>query len=137
LLADAEKAVVHDFAFEAENEFDLCKGAAEYIRKRHPELNIITVCKDDPKSGNDGVIDEVFNVCGSKECRVAAVTTRIYVLGLELDMARAAKRHDWRAYAAAGHSTDPEMIFNRTDQTYLSECLTTLRKAAIAAAEGC
>lgn len=141
-LSDAEKEVVQDFAPNAQTEYDLCTGAAGYITERHMGLaDIATTCKDDPRSGNDGVIDETVktfkSMFSNRPLSVAAVTTRIYTAGLELDMARAAKRHGWCKYGAAGHSTDPETVFNRSIAIYLSECLTTLRKAAIAAAEGC
>ena len=142
LLNDAEKAQVQDFAPGAETEYDLCYGAAEKVKTHYPELNVVSICKDDAKSGNDGVIDQTIEVLDPetaehKPLRVAAVTTRIYTVGLHLDMAKAAKRHSWRDYAAAGHASDPETVFNRKTATYLSECLTTLRKAAIAHAEGC
>jgi len=142
LLNDIEKSQVQDFAPNAETEYDLCVGAMNQVKKRYPKLTVAAICKDDPKSGNDGVIDQTIDALSHelaihKPLRVASVTTRIYVIGMELDMARAAKRHGWRGYAAAGHSSDPEMVFNRTISTYLSECLTTLRKAAIAAAESC
>jgi hypothetical protein len=140
-LGETEKAQVQDFAEGAETEFDLCSGAAEVIRARYPDLHAEAVCNPDPKSGNDGVIDRSIEMlrlaAGQKTLRVAAVTTQIYVQGLYLDMARAAKRHGLHSSTAAGHSSDPEMVFNRTVSTYLSECLTTLRKAAIAAREGC
>ena len=139
LLSEAEKAQVQDFAPNAQTEYDLCAGAAKYIEDHHMNLvDIATVCKDDSRSGNDGVIDQTIAdlkpAFGDMPLSVAAVTTRIYTAGLELDMARAAKRHGWCGYAAAGHASDPEMIFNRSLSTYLSECLTTLRKAAVTAA---
>lgn len=141
-LSDIEKAQVQDFAPGAEVEYDLCVGASKLVGNRNTGHKVWAICKNDPKSGNDGVIDQVIDTLTPelsqfKPLRVAAVTTRIYVIGLELDMARAAKRHGWRGYGAAGHPSDPEMVFNRTISTYLSECLTTVRKAAIAAAVDC
>jgi len=141
-LGKKEIPEVQDFAPRAETEFDLCEGAMRTILERYPGLRIATVCNDDPKSGNDGVIDavmrsEIVTSIGETELRVAAVTTQIYVAGLDFDMARAAKRHSWDSYLSAGHSSDPEMVFKRKLATYLSECLTILRKAAIAAAERC
>lgn len=135
-LAATEKP--QDYAVGADTEYDLCVGAASWIQKRYPKLNISTVCKNDPRSGNDGVIDKVMQVLGaSTPLSVAAVTTKIYAVGLHLDMARAARRHGWRGFLAAGHGSDPEMVSKRGLIPYYSECLTTLRKAAIAAAEGC
>lgn len=141
LLADDEKPLIQDYAPGAETEHDLCVGACERILKRHPELKIFTVRHDNPRSGNDGVINEFMNnhnqrFSNNEPLRIAGVTTRIYTVGLHLDLARAANRYGWRDFFAAGHSSSPEMVFNRQDSTYLSECFTTLRKAAIAAAEG-
>lgn len=137
-LAESEKTVVQDFAPNAETEYDLCVGAMKKLQSRYPQLTVVAICKDDPKSGNDGVIDETMLQFGSRNgMSIAIVTTRIYAVGLHLDMARAAKRHSWGNFLAAGHSSDPEMVFNRTISVYLSECLTTVRKAAIAASEGC
>lgn len=141
-LLEKEIELTRDFAPDARTEYDLCVGAAGHIRKRNPEINIITVCEDNPRSGNDGVIDATIATCGNDldnqtSLKIAAVTTRIYVVGLGLDMARAALRHGWRAHFAAGHASDPEVVYNRSTATYLSEVLTTLRKIALAAAEGC
>ena len=130
------------YALDAEDEYGLGLGAQKRIQQRYPDLNVWAICNHDPKSGNDGVIDKTLEVMSTelapyKPLRVAAVTTRIYVQALHMDMARAAKRHGWSQFFAAGHDSDPEMRFNRTTSVYLTECLTTLRKAAIAAAEGC
>lgn len=142
LLQESEKPIVQDFAPGALNEYDLCNGAAKKLLGRYPGFNVQTVCKDDPRSGNIGVIDEVMlwhtsNFPNSGPISVAGVTTRIYTVGLHLDLARAAKRYGWSNFLAAGHSTDPETVFNRTLTSYLAECLTTLSKAADAAAMGC
>ncbi|MCX6812510.1 MAG: hypothetical protein NTW79_02715 [Candidatus Berkelbacteria bacterium] len=138
-IMSPEQKQVQDFAPNAMTEYDLCVGTQSTIEKKYecwPGISITTICEENPRSGNDGVIDKVMSDLGNDQpLRVAAVTTRIYVISLELDMARAAKRHGWRNFAAAGHASDPEMVFNRTISTYLSECLTTCRKAAIAAAE--
>jgi hypothetical protein len=142
-----EKPIVQDFAPGAETEYDLCVGACETILARFPELDIVTVCEDDPKSGNDGVIKAIMQACKNgladkygfnvDKMTFAGVTTQIYVRGLHYDLARNARIYGWTDYFAAGHASDPEMIFNRTLATYNSECLTTIRKAAIAAAAGC
>jgi len=144
-LVEEEKGQVQDFAEGALTEYDLCLGAQQFVKKRYPDLNIVAVCNDDPRSGNDGVIDKTMAFCATHfggavrvlNLSVAAVTTRIYAQGLYLDMARAAKRHRWGQFLAAGHASDPEAVFKRKLAIYLSECLTTLRKAALAAAENC
>ena len=139
-MRDDEKG--QDYAPDAEDEYGLGVGAQKRIQKRYPDLKVWAIRNDDPRSGNDGVIDKTVEVmrqelASFKPLRVAAVTTRIYVAALHLDMARAAKRHGWSQFFAAGHDSDPEVRFNRTISVYLTECLTTLRKAAIAAAEDC
>lgn len=144
LLKKEEIPLVQDYAPGAtidSTEYDLCVGAANKVLQKYPFLNVVTVCKDNPRAGNDDVIDQVMaeipEHLGEGPYRITAVTTRIYVTGLELDMARAAKRHGWTGYGAAGHPTDPEGVFNRTIKIYSSECATIMRKAAVAAAEGC
>lgn len=146
-LLDAEKLVTQDFAPDAQTEYDLCVGARNMLLARYPHIKIETVCEDDPKSGNDGVIKAVMRACENRlatqygfnasKMSFAGVTTQIYVRALDFDLARNAKIYGWSDYAAAGHCSDPEMVAKRTVATYLSECLTTLRKAALAAAEGC
>jgi len=142
LLKDEEKPIVQDYAPDAVTEYDLCFGASLRILEKYPTLPVYTVRTDNPNAGNDDVIDRVMDFYHeefpeSGPISVAMVTTRHYAVGLHLDMARAAKRHGWRNFLAAGHCVDPETLFNRSMMIYFSECLTTLRKAAIAAAEDC
>lgn len=139
-LLDAEKKVAEDYAPGAKTEYDLCFGAREVVLSRFPELEIEAVCSENPHSGNDEVIDQVMRSFQRKlpdHPSVAVMTTQIYVKGLHYDLARAAKRHGWSSFLSVGHCSDPEMVFKRTIATYHSECLSTLRKAALALAEGC
>jgi len=141
-IRDDERPSLCNFAPDAKTEFDLYVEAEKRISDRHPDIPLLLVRKDNPKAGNDDIIDEVMDAYNkrhpnNRQISVAMVTTRIYTIGLELDMARAAKRHEWRRFLAAGHPSEPIMLFERVISTYFSECLTTLRKAAMAAAEDC
>ncbi len=135
----AEQVTVEDFAPKADEEIKICEGAAGVIKKRYPDIRIVTICNPDPKSGNRGVIARVMEELGNSfgEIKtVATVTTAIYRTALMLDMKMEAPEQGWTYFDAAGHPSDPEMVFNRTTATYCSENLTTLRKASMAAAMG-
>lgn len=138
-INEAEQATVQDFAPGAETEIAICDGAANLIKRKQPDLNVKVVCNDDPRSGNRGVIARVMQEIGSC-CPIKsliACTTGIYRTALMFDLMLARKEYGLEFIDAAGHPSDPEMVFNRTVATYLSECLTTLSKAADAAAVGC
>ena len=138
ILREGDRPVAPDYAPSAETEIDLCNGAVNYVKKRYPDLNIVTVCKEDPEADTLGVIEAVMayydaNVRKSADpISVGGVTTRIYSPNLEVDMGVAAKIYGWDGFAVAGHASDPLMMFNRTDATYLSELLTLIRKVAMA-----
>lgn len=138
-LKDPEKAVVQDYAPGAETEYDLCCAAAKKVLKRYPELHIETVCSPNENSGNDEVIAKVMeHIGGGKGLRIAIATTQIYHVGAFLDAARYKQQYAWDSVKVAGHCTPPWQKFDRDPlKTYLPECLTTYRKAAIAFAEGC
>ena len=123
---------------EVTDEFGLCAGAREYVLNRYPDLQIVAVRKDDKRSGNDGVIDQVMEeIGGGKGLRIGAVTTQIYQAGLALDMARAQRRHGWLDFEAAGHCSTPWLEFDRNDDVYFIECLVLLYKACQAFHAGC
>lgn len=140
VIKDAEKQVA-TYAPGAETEYDLCLGAANFLRTRYPDINTVAVCKDDPRSGNDGVIAQVmqeYGDIGEGPVSFAAVTTKIYLTALLVDLARLNKTdYHWAHFAGAGHPTDPEVISGRKIATYLSECATTIDKASWAAQFGC
>ena len=137
---EAERATVKDFAPDADEEIKICQGAAEVISKRYPNIRVITVCNPDPKSGNRGVIQRVMaeldGLFHNNIRKVASATTGIYRTALMFDMMMESPNFGWTYYDAAGHPSDPEMVFNRTTSTYCSEGLTTLSKACMAATMG-
>ncbi|MEI8060678.1 MAG: hypothetical protein WCG99_00055 [Candidatus Berkelbacteria bacterium] len=137
---EAEQKTVRDFAPEADEEIKICEGAAEVIKKRYPDIRVVTICNPDPKSGNRGVIQRVMaeldGLFHDKIRKVATVTTGIYRTALMFDMMMESPEHGWTYFDAAGHPSDPEMVFNRTTSTYCAENLTTLGKASDVAAIG-
>ena len=137
-LNEAEQATVQDFAPGAQTEISLCDGAADFIKRKLPNQSVKVVCNDDPRSGNRGVIAQVIEEIGYNQPinSLIACTTGIYRTALMFDLMLAKKDHNLTYVDAAGHPSDPEMIFNRTVATYLSENLTTISKAADVAAIG-
>lgn len=137
-LNDKDKYAAMMYAAGAETEYDLCLGAANKIQERYPNLTITTVCEDNPRSGNDGVIDRVMEeIGGGAGLSFGIVTTMYYYVGMCLDAARARKRHQWDSVRVAGHTTTPWMLLERTDLMKYCECLVTLYKASQAYEAGC
>lgn len=143
-LIPAEIPFVENYASggeDARDEFDCCTGARDKILERNPDLTVTTVCHHDSKAGTEDIIDEVMSVAQfalkRKRLDTAWVTTQIYVSGTEQKAAAARINYPGSTFFVAGHASDPEAVYNRSLSVYLSECLTTLRSAAIAASLGC
>lgn len=142
-LRPKEIPFVKDYAFygeDAKTEWDCCIGAKEIIREAHPGLRIIAIRCDDPKSGTEGVIEAVMNdervqKLGGR-LTTAWITTQIYVEGLRQKLAISGLKYPDCTFLGFGHSSEPEVIYRRALDIYLSEGLTTIRNAAIAASMG-
>lgn len=137
-VGEAEQATVQDFAPRVKTEIDICEAAADFIGRKQPHMCIKVICNDDPRSGNRGVLAKVMLEIGSYYPihSIIASTTAIYRTALMFDLMLAKEEYSLTYVDAAGHPSDPEMVFNRTIATYLSENLTTLSKAADVAAIG-
>lgn len=133
-LKDKEKEVVHGYAPAAETEYDLCLAAAKIIADEYSIRDVRVHRVENEKAGTPDVFISLFNdIFDDGFGTVAAVTTQIYQLATELDLARVATSYDFEKTMAAGNPSDPVIVAKRTPATYLSEILRTLRAATLAA----
>lgn len=156
-LNDTEKENVANYAPGAETEADLVHSTVKAIEpeqrkltqefQRYPQITGYgSVIAEGEKVGTPQVVEAVLtemkdwhNQAGrtiSREYRLGAVTTQIYQVSTELDLARIAKRFGIKETFTAGNPSDPLIVAKRTPATYLSEDLRTLKAAALAKKEG-
>ncbi len=137
-LIDSEKENTFNYAPNAENEFDLCVGAAQVVASENPGMIIGLSYTDNEKAGTPDVIRDVLtalqeaDVVEYGDASVAAITTQIYQVSTELDLKRVAKEFGVTNVYVAGNPSDPELVATRTTATYLSEIVRTLKAAAMA-----
>lgn len=156
-LSEAEKENVSNYALGAETEADLVEATLEELedeqffltqefRKWPQIMNYGMVIADGERVGTPQVVETVLKELteGHDETvrgfpddyRLGAVTTQIYQVATELDLARVAKRFGITQTFTAGNPSDPSIIAKRTPATYFSEDLRTLKAAALAKMEG-
>lgn len=130
-----EQENVSNYAPGAKSEADLCYAAASVVNSES-NLPIVVMIVGDEKAGNQAVIEKVMaNMPLDSSARVAVVTTQFYQAAAELDLTRVARKHCITDTMAAGNPSDPTIVRKRSDSTYLSEVLRTLRAAVLEATE--
>jgi hypothetical protein len=139
-LPEAERENAANYAPGAEDEFDLIAGAGRVIAKEHPGLLVSEFYVDDTRAGTPEVLNAVLTALrwGGKlpeDGAVAAITTQIYRRSTQLDLARIARRHGITRTDVAGNPSAPAAIAKRTNGTYHSENLRTLKAATNALEE--
>lgn len=138
-LPEAEQENTANYAPGAENEFDLIAGAVRTVAKERPGLLVSEFYVDDTRAGTPEVLNAVLGALRrsgklSTGGDVAAITTQIYRRSTQLDLARIARRHGVTRTYVAGSPSAPATVAKRTNGTYHSENLRTL-KAAVNAVE--
>ncbi len=136
-LLEAEQENAANYAPGATTEYDLCEGAAKVASEEYPGLSIRAYPGGAEKAGTPIVLENTFRYLKAREelhesSRVAAVTTQIYQAATELDLARIAKKFGITETYTAGNPSDSEIVKARTQTTYLSEIIRTLKAAALA-----
>ncbi|MDO8444132.1 MAG: hypothetical protein Q7S80_01340 [bacterium] len=142
ILLETEIENVVNYARDARTEFDLCVAAAGLVAVQWPGMITSQFCVLDERAGTPAILESLIGAgLGSRllsvDSRIAVVTTQIYTLATELDLARVLNKLRIRAHRmVAGTPSDPETFAKRTTATYLSEVIRTLRAAALAAQAG-
>lgn len=138
-LNEAEQANTANYAPDAQDEFDLCAGAARVVAWENPGLIVGLSYTDKEKAGTPDVIATVLEDLQKSEvvvygdAKVAAITTQIYQVSTQMDLERVAKKFGITDTYVAGNPSDPELVARRTPATYLSEVVRTLKAAALLA----
>lgn len=156
-LKDPEKENVSNYAPGAETEADLVDATVRAVDQeqrllshefgKYPQImGYGSVIAEGERVGTPQVVEAVLNQMREwyeqsgrelpPEFRLGAVTTQIYQVSTELDLARIAKRFGITETFTAGNPSDPAIVAKRTPATYLSEDTRTLKAAAMAKAEG-
>lgn len=135
-LRDGEQET-ETYAPGAQDQFDLCVGAARVVARENPGLTVSVSYTAKDRAGTPDVIATVLadlqksEVARYGESPIAAVTTQIYQVSTRMDLERVAKKFGITDVYVAGNPSDPELVARRTPSTYLSEIVRTLKAAVL------
>lgn len=135
-LRDGEQET-ETYAPGAQDQFDLCVGAAKLVARENPGLTVSVSYTAKEKAGTPDVLATVLadlqksEIAQYGESSIAAITTQIYQVSTRMDLERVAKRFGITDVYVAGNPSDPELVAKRTPSTYLSEIIRTLKAAVM------